>query len=315
MRRHPRRGVVLVIALLVTCSIPAIMWSTSRHEASGSLPLWLMIGLFFVTERLAFHLPMRRGAHSLTVVEVAAVIGVAFATPAVYVLGRVVGTGLSLFVLRRQRGLRLGFNLANSLFGAAIGATGMALFDIGTGPFVAHWEAIFLTVGTEAVLLGFPVAFVIGLHDPTRRLADVVRELQVSWIASVSIAAITIVTFVLAAAEPLLGVVALGMVIGFVAALESYAALYVSRDELEGVSTLTSQTAEAEDAAALSREVLAACVDLVRSDRGAIIIPKSRGVASIVRLTVLGGAFSRTGYFDQIAMPPARRPSRLTWCS
>jgi two-component system sensor histidine kinase KdpD len=283
LRRHPRRGVVATSAALVAMSIPAGLWASDHYVGAGLLPLWLMAALFFVSERIAFHLPMRRGAHSLTVVEVASVVGVAFASPAVYVAGRLIGTGLSLYMLRRQRGLRLGFNLANSLFGASIGAVGIAAFGIGSGPIVGHWEAVFVTVGAEAILLGLPVAFVIGLHDSTRTVAEVIRELQVAWITSVSMAGIAIITLVLGATEPMLAIVALGMVFGLVAALRSYSELYVSRDELDGVSELTTQTAEADGADELSRSILAACVDLVRSDLGAVVLPTTEGTAAIVR--------------------------------
>ncbi len=283
-RQDPARTVRLTIAGLVAISAVLLIAAFGQHSmAFEPLPILGLAALFLLGERMAFHLPSRRGAHTLTVVELAAIVGVALMSPATYVLGRMLGSAASLVGLRRQRGARLWFNLANTLLGGAIGAAAISLFDIHNRELAEVWPLVFATVSFEALVLGLPVAFVISVHEPDRPVSAIVRELRVSWIASLSVAAIGIVFLVLVVELPGLAAIAAFLGIAVIVSMASYAELYSSRQELEGVAALTSRTAVASGVEALSESILAASTELLRSDRGVLIVPDEGAGAVVVR--------------------------------
>ncbi len=283
-RNHPLRDVWATIAVLLVISATLLTAAFGATGLAFSVPSMLgLVVAFALGERVAFHLPARRGAHTLTVVELAAVVGVALTAPLTYVTGRMLGSLFALVVLRRQRGVRLAFNIANTLLGAAIGAMAISAFGLLELPMTEAWPVVLGAVSLEAFALGLPVAFVIRSTDPERPMSEVLRELSVSWVASLSVAAFGIVLLVLAMEIPGLAVVVVGLGIAGILGIRSYSELYLSQQELDGVSTLTSQTATAEGIDDLARAVLASSADLLRSERGVLVIPVEAESVMLVR--------------------------------
>jgi len=72
---------------------------------------WALLPVFAVAEAFAIHLPTLRNAHSHTLREIPAVMGLAFLSPVLYVSAYVIGSGVALVLGRSQRGVKLAFNL------------------------------------------------------------------------------------------------------------------------------------------------------------------------------------------------------------
>ena len=58
------------------------------------------------------HVRVRRGAHAINLSEFPMVLGLLAFDPVTVILARALGGGAGLFVLRRQRGAKLAFNVA-----------------------------------------------------------------------------------------------------------------------------------------------------------------------------------------------------------
>jgi hypothetical protein len=82
---------------------------------------WALIPVFAVAEVLVVHLPSIRSAHSHTLREIPALIGLAFLAPTEYVSAYIIGAGLTLVLWSRLRGVKLGFNLAMYALEATVG--------------------------------------------------------------------------------------------------------------------------------------------------------------------------------------------------
>jgi diguanylate cyclase (GGDEF)-like protein len=144
MRRHaPDRGVaasILVRLKLVFAGPPRIWlviiglaWAAAAIYLIGlsDLPAidhpvdvewWAVAGGFVIVEILVVHLQFRRDTHSFSLSEIPLVIGLFFLRPSLLLLALLVGSGCALAFHRRQRPIKLAFNLANLAF-----TTGLAI--------------------------------------------------------------------------------------------------------------------------------------------------------------------------------------------
>src|SRR5262249_46906994 len=111
----PNRRVVAMSAamgLAVLAVAVARLLTTGPSVGHEVAPAWALAAMFAVTEGFVVHLRVRRGGHALSLSEIPLVLGVLGTDPTVLVLTRVVGGTLGFAVLRRQRGVKLGFNVA-----------------------------------------------------------------------------------------------------------------------------------------------------------------------------------------------------------
>ena len=76
------------------------------------IPWWLLAAGFYLAEAKVIHLHIGRSAHSFSMSELPLVAGLFLVTPPEFILARLVGSAIALFVNRRQRSVKLAFNLA-----------------------------------------------------------------------------------------------------------------------------------------------------------------------------------------------------------
>ena len=81
------------------------------------LPVWLLAAGFYLAEAKVIHLHIGRSAHSFSMSELPMVAGLFLVSPPAFIAARLVGSALALFFNRRQRSVKLAFNLAQ--FGLA----------------------------------------------------------------------------------------------------------------------------------------------------------------------------------------------------
>jgi diguanylate cyclase (GGDEF)-like protein len=84
------------------------------------VPWWGLAAAYFLSGALAAHITFRNQAYTLTLGEVALVVGLVAASPAALVAGGLAGTALSLTVVRRQEPLKIAFNVATFLLEASV---------------------------------------------------------------------------------------------------------------------------------------------------------------------------------------------------
>ena len=108
-------GVWLMTALLTL--VAGILFLTIQVDLKAfptavSIPWWVLGVAFFVSEVFVVHLEFRSSAHSFALSEIPLVAGLFFASPAELLLAQVVGAGMALLLVRRQKTLKALFNLA-----------------------------------------------------------------------------------------------------------------------------------------------------------------------------------------------------------
>jgi diguanylate cyclase (GGDEF)-like protein len=106
---------------IVICSIAlalggALLWGgVVSHQTPVQPPFqvpWLVfVALFALSEVFVVHLHLKRETHTLSLNEIPIVLGLFFLNPARLLVAHLVGSGLALVLHRRQRGIKLLFNL------------------------------------------------------------------------------------------------------------------------------------------------------------------------------------------------------------
>src|SRR5262249_28045676 len=84
------------------------------------IPWWLLAAGFYLAEAKVIHLHIGRSAHSFSMSELPLVAGLFLVTPPEFILARLVGSGIALFFNRRQRNVKLAFNLAQFSLAAVL---------------------------------------------------------------------------------------------------------------------------------------------------------------------------------------------------
>jgi diguanylate cyclase (GGDEF)-like protein len=88
------------------------------------LPWWSLAAIFFLAESFPVHLHFRSETHTLSLSELGIVLGLFLASPGALALGLILGAGLALVLVRRQRPLKVAFNVAQ--FGISAGVAVLA---------------------------------------------------------------------------------------------------------------------------------------------------------------------------------------------
>src|ERR1700712_4408652 len=101
-----------------------------------TLPWVLWAAAFAVSEALVVHVQWQREAHTFSVGDLVLGAGLLLATPHQLVLAQVVGCGLTLAIHRRQRGLKLAFNVAQYALGGSLATT---VYAVGAATGVWNW--------------------------------------------------------------------------------------------------------------------------------------------------------------------------------
>src|SRR4051812_43421154 len=110
----PGRVWLLAACLALAAAATFVVGVLPLPRPPGDLDLawWVLVPLFAGAEIYVVHLQFRRDAHSFSLSEIPMVLGLASALPVVFVASRLVGAGAALVLHRRQRGMKLAFNLA-----------------------------------------------------------------------------------------------------------------------------------------------------------------------------------------------------------
>jgi signal transduction histidine kinase len=160
----------LNIALLAAAI--ALLWLIGGRPVlveGPSIP-WVVLALSFgVAEVFVMHVRIAKHAHSFSLGEIPLVVGLAFSTPTHLVLAQLVGVGLALAIHRRQKPLRLAFNVSQrsvttlvavAAFGLVVDAGGPSWPVVCAAALVATLVADILA----AILINVAIALSEGTH-------------------------------------------------------------------------------------------------------------------------------------------------------
>ncbi len=144
-----------------------------------TIPVWLLAAGFYLAEAKVIHLHIGRSAHSFSMSELPLVAGLFLIAPPAFIVARIVGSGLALVLNRRQRSVKLAFNLVQFTLASVISVAIVHLTvapDRAFGPGV--WLAVLMVALVENVIGAVAVSTAISLAEGTAQYRRDPRDAQ-----------------------------------------------------------------------------------------------------------------------------------------
>ncbi len=258
----------------------------ARALATPVLPWWAIAGMAFLTEAYVVHIHFRRQAHTLSLNEIVVVLGLFNGTPRALLIGQALGTAVALAACRRQRPMKLLFNVGQLLLGTAIA---VLLFRAVVGAETLYglrvWATALAAICVMSLVGVTLVAVVIFLAEREWSLSEYPRTLMIAVAGatatgSLALAAVELLHTTRSAVLLLvLPVVLCGL------ALRAYVE---QRQEAERVRFLYEsmrRTQEAPEFGLAVGQLLLAARQLLRAEYAEIVLPSPRTQEGALRST------------------------------
>jgi diguanylate cyclase (GGDEF)-like protein len=206
---------VLAIALAVSGAVLGVLLVPADPpvQPPALIPWWLLAAAFYLAEAKVVHIHIGQSAHSFSMSEVPLVIGLFLVQPAGFIAARVLGSGVALVLHRKQRSVKLAFNLALFLIGgvAAVSVVHLAApTETSFGPRL--WVAGLAATGLENLIGVLAVVTAISVAEGTpqyRRIPEMIRIGTLVSLTNASLAMTAVIVFWLEPRAALLFVVPL----------------------------------------------------------------------------------------------------------
>jgi diguanylate cyclase (GGDEF)-like protein len=183
-----------LIACLAAASLVLYVVVLARADApAGALhiPWWTFVLVFFLTEAFPVHVHFRSEAHSLSLSEIGIVLALYLASPGELLLAQLLGAAVALTIVRRQRPLKLAFNLTVFSFGSCLALLVFHGFlRLGDAYGVAGWAGALLGAATNAVVGVLLVSVVIWLAAARSTVNELPRLLAIAVCGSLASASL-----------------------------------------------------------------------------------------------------------------------------
>jgi diguanylate cyclase (GGDEF)-like protein len=265
--------------------------------APVEVPWLVLAAAFAVTEVFVVHLQIRRNAHSFSLSEAPLVVGLVFAAPVALIAARVVGAALTLVLHRRQRGVKLAFNVAHLALEACLAVAIFRPLLGGAEPVSWRgWLAALAVTAITDLLSAAYLSAAISLNEG-RLERELLREavtfglIAAAANTSLAILAVTVLWHDPTAAWALC-VVALLAVVTY----RSYTSLRAGHARLEVLYSFTRDLEHSANLEQLAGSVLRRTREVLRAERAELVLlPVAGGDA--VRIELVGDEVTarRTG--------------------
>jgi diguanylate cyclase (GGDEF)-like protein len=262
-RLGPAQRITLLTATVAVAAVALfviVVRSLPGAPTAVALPWVLWAAAFAVCEALVVHVQWQREAHTFSVGDLVLGAGLILAAPQDLVLAQVVGAGATLLLYRRQRGVKLAFNVA--LYGVG-GSLATTVFALLSGPVFGTWDwlAALIAILISTVVADLCIFAVISLSEGRAHLAPLLEMLALSLPFTLGSAAVGLVLARSAATDPAaLALLALPTFL-IVAAYRAYTGAREQQENLRLLHEVTSLLHSSGD----SQEALGDFLDSVRS--------------------------------------------------
>jgi len=162
-------AVVGVVTLLVAASL-ALLPAVPDRPGLGLLHsvtlVVVLTAMFALAEVFVLHVQVKREAQTIALSEIPLVLGLTFAPPPLLVLGFVLGAAGAYLLHRRQRGLKLAYNVSLKATDSLLTVVLYGLI-LGGNP-ILGWRWVlgcYVAVAAASLLDGLVTHLVIGLHE------------------------------------------------------------------------------------------------------------------------------------------------------
>ncbi|WP_155858740.1 sensor domain-containing diguanylate cyclase [Candidatus Blastococcus massiliensis] len=264
--RKPRLGVPWAIVVLTACvvAIAAALFVVGVRPLSGAptaltLPWVFWVATFLVAETLVVNVQWQREAHMFSMGDLVLAGGLLLATPRDLVVAQVVACAVLLVVQRRQRGVKLVFNLAVCALNASLATTVFAALAGTTGTW--DWLAALLAVPLSTAVGDLFIVAAIAISEGRAELAPFVEMFTLSVPFSLGSAALGVVMARSAVSDPASLALLTVPTLLIVASYRAYTGAREQRENLRVLHEVTSLLHTSGD----SEEALGHFLDSVRS--------------------------------------------------
>jgi diguanylate cyclase (GGDEF)-like protein len=247
-----RRRIVLLVGLLAAGA--AVLGATvvprlALPHAPLELPWVAWVAAFALSELLVVHIQLQRDSHSFSMSDLVLVAGLYLLDPAALITAQVVGVGLVMLLHRRQRGLKLAFNLAQFALAGCLATTVFTVLGRDTSLSGAwDWIAALAAVAVSTLTACACVYAAMRASGATIGLGELPRMLAISLPFALGVAAIGLLAATTAEQNPAsLGLLALPSAL-LIAAYRAYAKAREQQNNLRLLHEITSLLYNSDDA-------------------------------------------------------------------
>ena len=168
-----------------------------------AIPVWLLAAGFYLAEAKVIHLHIGRSAHSFSMSELPLVLGLFLIAPPAFIVARVVGSGLALVFNRRQRSVKLAFNLVQFTLASVISVAIVHLAVAPDGSFGPQvWLAVLLVALVENIIGVLAVSTAISLAEGTAQYRRIPEMLKIGIVVSLTNASLALMGLTVLLANP-----------------------------------------------------------------------------------------------------------------
>ena len=252
--------------LLGTSGLPA-------PEHTLDIPWWALAIGFFLAECAVVHVHFRRETHTLSLSEVPLVLGLFAVSPLALVAAQTVGMGAGLVLYRRQRPVKLAFNLAQSALATALAAAIFRSIVDGMDAFQPlGWLAGLAGAALAAATGVFLVAGALWLAGERPGGDRLVSTVAVSFLGTLTASSLALAAAVMIETRPASVALLLLPTVACALALRAYG---LQRRRQDHVQSLYDSIPRRDDAAELDsgvHQLLLAARRLLRAEYAEILI-------------------------------------------
>jgi diguanylate cyclase (GGDEF)-like protein len=280
LRMRPGTRVCVLAAGLALTALATYMTAIRGASAVPGpfhLSWWFLVPVFLIAEGYPVHVHFRRETHSLSMSDFALVIALFLAPPSHLLFAQLIGGAVAVTFIRRQRPLKIAFNLAQFGFTGCLAILVFRTFVGGHSPYgIAGWVGALAAAGVAAVAGVMLVAVAIRLTDSGAHLREMPFVAAVGLTSAITSASLGLAVLELLRADAR-AVWLLAVPVGMSAlAFHAYTRQRRRRQHLEFLysSMRTMQTMPNLQAAI--RELLQAAQKMVSAELGELILlPRS----------------------------------------
>jgi diguanylate cyclase (GGDEF)-like protein len=259
-----RSAGIWLLSAVVAATAAVVLYATRDLPAPAhqlAIPWWAIAIGFYLAECAVFHVHFRRETHTLSLSEVPLVLGLFAVSPVGLVTAQLLGMGAALVFYRRQRPLKVVFNLAQVSLATALAVAVFRAFVGGEDALRPEGWIAALAAASLAAAVGIVlVAAAVSLAEERLALHRVTSTAAVSFLGTLTAASLALAAVTLADVRPAAVVLLLLPTVASALALHAYG---LQRRRHDHVQSLYDSMPRREDASELDSGVL----QLLRSAR------------------------------------------------
>ena len=307
-RAHVSAIMVTTFVAAVAAASMVVWWvNVTRLEAAstpggGRVP-WLVLALlFYFAESHVVHLHFRNQAHTLSASDVALVLGLFFSTSAGLLAAQIVGAALALGLRRRQRSIKLIFNIAELSLTSGIALLVFRSLVDPSGPRAQTWAIALLAVAAAHASGALLVAAVMSVAEGNAEVPRADRTLLVSLLGALSMASLGLLAVELRSTDPVAVLLVAGPIVACWVALRAYWRQRQERDQLDFLYQSMRTIQAAPELGLAVEELLISARGLLRAGYAEILLVSPTNGEAPLRSSSTPGA---TELMQRAAFTPA----------